>query len=105
MLGIRNEALNGIPFRWETIDNGERERVRRWYEPSPIGPDATITPWALPLPAPGSTENSDSSSEQGHGQSALQPLPGEASTEIYSRATSCLTHSVLIVTFVISSNL
>jgi hypothetical protein len=49
---------------------------------SPIGPDAPETPWELTLPGSDSNENSKSSSEQGHGQNALQPLPGEASTEI-----------------------
>jgi hypothetical protein len=80
MLGIRNEAFTGIPFRWETFDNNERGRIRRQYDP-PIGPDAKETPWTLLLPSD-SNNNPESSAEQGKGQSALQPLTGEASTEI-----------------------
>lgn len=79
MMGIRSEAFTGIPFRWETMNNGERETVRRQYEPPRVGPDAKVTPWELPSD---SNENSNSSSEQGHGQSAPQPLLGEASTEV-----------------------
>jgi len=82
MTGIRSEALTGIPFRWETMDNGELERVRRRYEPPPIGPDASVTPWELTLPGSDSNENSNSEQGYGIGQSALQPLPGEKSTEI-----------------------
>ena len=82
MLGIRNEAFTRFPFRWETIDNDERESVRRRYEPPSVSLDAKTTPWTLPLPDSDSNENSGSSGEQGHGQGALQPLPGETSTEI-----------------------
>ena len=81
MLGIRNEAFTGIPFRWETLDNNERGSNSRRYEPPSIGPDAKETPWTLLLPSD-SNNNSESFAEQGNGQSALQPLTGEASTEI-----------------------
>ena len=91
MTGIRSEAFTGIPFRWETMDNSERERFRCRFSPPPIGPDAPVTPWELTLPSSDSNENSNSSSEQGygHGQSALQPLLGETSTEIEIQAKQC----------------
>jgi hypothetical protein len=83
MLGIRNEAFTGIPFRWETIDNNERGRISRRYNFPSVGPDAEETPWTLLL-ASDSNDNTESSSEQGNGQSALQPFPflGKASAEI-----------------------
>jgi hypothetical protein len=81
MLGICDEVFTGIPFRWETFDNNERGRISRRYDPPSIGPDAKETPWTLLLPSD-SNNNSESSAEQGNGQSALQPLTGEASTEI-----------------------
>jgi len=80
MLGIRNEAFTGIPFRWETFDNNERGRISRRYEPPSIGPDAKETPLTLLLPSD-CNNNPESSAEQGNGQPALQPLTGEASTE------------------------
>ena len=82
MSGIRNEAFTGIPFHWETMDNDEHKSVRRRYKAPLVSLDAKTTPWTLPLPDSDSNENSDSSGEQGHGQGALQPLPGETSTEI-----------------------
>ncbi len=80
MMGIRNEAFTGIPFRWETIDNDEYGRIGRRYDTPPSGrPDAKVTPWTLPSD---SDDNPESPSEQGHRQTALHPLPGVVSSEI-----------------------